>query len=88
VSHYDEIDTVYSTMDGLFRAGRFHIADQILAVVDAEIEPVVLLAYVSISACARHLLPSRSALVSRARERCLRDFGEERTAGLFRGFDA
>lgn len=86
MNHYDTIDVVYQTMDALFRRGHFHLADQIIAVVDMRAPPVVLLAYVSISACARQHLPSRAPFLARVYTRLVREFGEGKAVNLLRGF--
>jgi hypothetical protein len=81
----DALDTIYGVIDDALRAGRFHVADQILAAVDIRAPPVLLVGYLSISFAARDLLPSRSWLAERVRTRLLHERGADKCAAILRG---
>lgn len=83
-----EMRAVYREIYALMRAGDHAEIDRRLAGVDvASKPPVVLLAWLTITAAARRTLPARTAFYLAARDRITALYGAERAARLLKGLE-
>lgn len=86
----DQIDIVYTGIDSRLRHGRFEEVDEILAGITdaqmAEMPTVCLLAWVSITHAAAHVLPDRPVFLARVRQH-LELVEPNRVEELLQGFN-
>lgn len=82
------LDLIYDRLDDLLVAGDFDSCDAILAAVEvARLDPVGMVGFLTITLPARERLPSRAALVTRAREALSQRRPQNEVDALLRGLE-